>query len=77
MKKLQTDGESFMIKDAFAVARGEAKVVHSEAMARVREGRKNLEQFVRYKKNDWGNNCVEHMHLCALVSLNVRFAGLW
>lgn len=50
MKKLQTDGESFMIKDAFAVARGEAKVVHSEAMARVREGRKNLEQFVRYKK---------------------------
>ena len=42
----------------------------------VRESRKNLKQFVRYR-DDWGNNRMEHVQLRALISLNMRFAELW
>ena len=41
---------SFMIKNVFTVASETAKVVHSEAIVRVSNGRKNLNQFARYKK---------------------------
>jgi hypothetical protein len=50
LKKLQIDGESFIIKDVFAVANEKAKGAHSEAIVGVSEGRKNLNQFVNYKR---------------------------
>ncbi len=55
MKKLQIDGESLAIEDIIAVARGDIEVAHSEeAIEKVRESRKTLEQFEKDKKIIYG-----------------------